>query len=297
MNPTIEALLRRDGILLTWELRATWLLIALYLLSSFLYLRWLFSPNSTFGRRGSHILYVAAALHTAIILLRATGGAQLPCQTPYDGLLWLGWSSSFAYIIVEKRFKGIFAAGSLVSAVTAIACLCAVLRHDPTLVSMSPIYRNLWFTLHGVSTHTSYGLFVVAFSVEFGYVALAELLPSEKLLRFEMEPESMARFHRLVHQLVLFGFPLLTFGVLSRALWAERVWDQYLSWGLEGILPVIAWMLYALYLHSMTMATWRGGRASALNMLGFVCIVLSLTGMNWMRGLAGIPVIQSWRPF
>jgi ABC-type transport system involved in cytochrome c biogenesis permease subunit len=297
MNPTIEALLRRDGIFLTWEMRATWLLIALYLLSSFFYLRWLFSPKSNFGRRGSRLFYAAAALHTAIILLRAIGGAQLPCQTPYDGLLWLGCSSSFAYIIVEKKSRGIFAAGSLVSAVIAIACLCAVLRHDPSFVSLSPIYRNLWFIVHNTSTHTSYGLFVVAFSVEFGYVALAELPPSEKLPRFEMKPESMALFHRLVHQLVLFGFPLLTFGVLARALWAERVWDQYLSWGPEGILPVIAWTLYALYLHSMTMATWRGGRASLLNMLGFVCIVITLTGMNWMRGLVGIPVFQSWRPF
>ena len=292
MNPAIEALLQRDGILLNWELRATWLLIALYFLSSFLYLRWLFSPNSNFGRRGSRLFYAAVALHTAIILLRAIGGARLPCQTPYDGLLWLGCSSSFAYIIVEKRSRGIFAAGFLVSALAAIACLCAVLRHDPALVSLFPAYRNLWFILHSASTHTSYGLFGVAFAVELGYVALAELPLSEKLLRFEMDPESMARFHRLVHRLVLFGFPLLTFGVLLRALWAEGVWDQYMSWGPEGMLPVIAWMLYALYLHSMTMAPWRGGRASALNMLGFACIVLTLTGMNWMRGLAGIPVIQ-----
>lgn len=291
MNPTLEALLHRDSILLTWELRATWFLITGYLLSSFFYVRWFFSPDSSSGRRGSRLIYSAAVLHVAILLLRAAGEAWLPCQTPYDGLLWLGCSSSIAYIVVERKSGGIFAAGSLVSAVAAIACLCAVLLHDPTLVSLSPVYRTIWFTLHGASTYTSYGLFIVAFSVELGYVALAELPASRKLLRFEMDPETLARFHRLAHQLVLFGFPLLTLGVFLRVLWAEQVWDWNVSWGPEGMMPLIAWSLYALYLHSMTMATWRSGRASVLNMFGFICILLTLTGMNWMRSLAGIPLI------
>jgi ABC-type transport system involved in cytochrome c biogenesis permease subunit len=114
------------------------------------------------------------------------------------------------------------------------------------------------------------------------------------LSRYRMDAETAARFHRAAHQLVLFGFPLLTFGIISGAAWAEQAWGRYWSGDPKETWSLITWTVYALYLHAMTMGKWRGGRASALNMLGFVCMFMTFLGVSWIAKLLGIPSIHAY---
>ena len=93
---------------------------------------------------------------------------------------------------------------------------------------------------------------------------------------------------------MLFGFPLLTFGIISGAVWAEQAWGRYWSWDPKEIWPLITWTVYALYLHAMTVGKWRGGRASALNMFGFVCMFMAFLGAGWIARLLGIPGLHAY---
>ena len=292
MSATTEALLRRDSVLIVWELRALWITIALYLLSSFYYLIWIFLAGSRKGRLASRLLLAAAIIHTAIIIVRTMGAGRLPYQTPYESLQWFAWSSVIMYLFVERRFRNVFAAGFPVTAIACAASLYAALRCSPGVAPLVPALQSDWFIWHAVSVSMSYAVFVVAFSVEFGHAVLAERLPPGMLSKYAMDAEGAARFHRMAHQLVLFGFPLLTLGIISGAAWAEQVWGRYWSWDPKETWSLITWIVYALYLHSMTVAKWRGRRASALNALGFVCMLAALLGVRWIARLLGIPSLH-----
>ncbi len=50
-----DLLLKRDALLLIWELRAVWLTIVLYLGASLLYFTWLFRPNHRIGGAASRL--------------------------------------------------------------------------------------------------------------------------------------------------------------------------------------------------------------------------------------------------
>ncbi|UCD57500.1 MAG: cytochrome c biogenesis protein CcsA [Candidatus Hydrogenedentota bacterium] len=294
MSTTTEALLRRDTLFLIWELRALWLAIASYLLSSLFYLIWFAFPNYKVGKTASAFLWAGSFMHSAMIILRTIDGGQPPYQTRYESLLWFAWSAAITYLFVERRFARIFAAGFPVTAMGAAACLHAVLQCDQAVVPRSPALQSDWYIWHVVTAFMSYAVFVVAFSVELGYVLLTRLFSPKTLARYSLNTEAGARFHRTAHQLVLFGFPLLTFGIVSGAAWAEQAWGRYWSWDPKEIWSLITWTVYAIYLHSMTMASWRGGRASALNMLGFVSVIMTFLFMSWLVKLLGIPSLHAY---
>jgi ABC-type transport system involved in cytochrome c biogenesis permease subunit len=44
-----------------------------------------------------------------------------------------------------------------------------------------------------------------------------------------------------------------------------------------------------MYLHAMAVPAWREKPASALNLTGFVCMIMTFLGVNWLAKLFGIP--------
>jgi cytochrome c-type biogenesis protein CcsB len=292
MNAATETLLQRDSLLIAWELRAVCVTVLIYFLSSTCYMLWLFLPGSGIGKMASRLLLAGASIQTPTIILRIVETGQPPCQTMYESLLWFAWSAAVTYLLVERRFKGIYVGGFPVAVVACGACLYAVFGCSPGVSPLFPVFQSDWFIWHVVVVFMSYAVFVVAFAIEFGYVILARLLPSHMLSRYGMDVDMAARFHRVAHQLVLCGFPLLTFGIISGATWAEQTWGRYWSWAPEETWSLITWTMFALYLHAMTMEKWRGGRASALNILGFACVLMTVLGVNWIAKLLGIPSLH-----
>ncbi len=294
MSATTETLLQRDSLLILWELRAAWVAILLFFFSSIGYLVWLFLPDPRIGKTASRLFISAGFVQTAVIAARTIQVGGPPHQTLYECLLLFAWSTAIVYIFVERRFRGIYAAGFPVTVIACAACLYAVLLCSPGIGPLFPALQSGWFFLHAVLISISYAVFAVAFAVEISYVVLARWFHPFRLPRYGMETEAAARFHRTAHQLVLFGFPLLTFGVVSGAIWAQQAWGRYWSWNPQETWFLITWMAYAAYLHAMTMGKWRGGRASVLNVFGFVCIIMTTLGANWIARLLGAAGLHAY---
>jgi cytochrome c-type biogenesis protein CcsB len=228
-----------------------------------------------------------------IIGFRTVQAGRPPYQTLYESLLWFAWSALVAYLLVERRFGRIYAAGLPVALIAAGACLYSALGRSPAIEPLPPALQSNWFLWHVIIAFMSYAVFVVAFAVELAHVS-SGLLPYRMLGRYGMESDNAARFHRAAHRLVLFGFPLLTFGIVTGAAWANQAWGRYWSWDPKETWSLITWTVYALYLHAMTMGRWRGGRSSALSMLGFVCMVMTFLGVNWITRLLGIASLHAY---
>lgn len=294
MSAATETLLQHDSLLIVWELRAVWVTILIYFLASVYYLLWLFFPGPRAGKPASRLFLAGAIIQTATIALRWAEVGRPPSESLYESLQWFAWSAAVTYILVERRFKGIYAGGFPVSVIACAACLYAVLGRSPGVSPLFPALQSDWFIWHVVIAFMAYAVFVVAFAIEFGYVILARLLPPHMLSKYGMNADTTARFHRAAHLLVLFGFPLLTFGIISGAAWAEQAWGRYWSWDPKETWSLITWTVYALYLHAMTLGRWRGGRASALNALGFACMFMTFLGVSWIAKLLGIPSLHAY---
>ena len=75
------------------------------------------------------------------------------------------------------------------------------------------------------------------------------------------------------------GFPLLTIGILSGAVWANQAWGSYWSWDPKETWAFITWLVFAIYFHTRLSKGWTGKQSAFVACIGFVdCVGLLLRG-------------------
>ncbi len=84
----------------------------------------------------------------------------------------------------------------------------------------------------------------------------------------------------LSYRILGIGFPLLTIGILSGAVWANQAWGSYWSWDPKETWAFITWLIFAIYLHSRITKGWQGRKPAILASCGFFIIWICYLGVN-----------------
>ncbi|CAG1065188.1 Cytochrome c biogenesis protein CcsA [uncultured bacterium] len=284
----LDSILSRDSFLLMAELRLFWLVAAFYAFSLILHLFHVFSRGESAGKTANTLLWVGAVIHVGLITLRTFETGRAPFQTLYESLSFFACSAVLTYLFVSRRWKGIYLPGTLVAALAFGACMYALLSRSPAIEPLSPPLQSWWFEWHVVLAFFSYAVFIVSAAVEISYLAVKPLLKSGDG-QYGFRADMLEDFHGTALRLVLFGFPLLTFAIFSGAAWANVAWGRYWSWDPKETWSLITWTVFTLYLHSKAIPSMRGTPASVFNILGFICMLMTFLGVNWLAKLLGIP--------
>ncbi|MEK6776645.1 MAG: c-type cytochrome biogenesis protein CcsB [bacterium] len=284
----IENMLIQEAGILQWELRIFWVVVILYGLSAFFYLLHLFAPDRASGKIGSWTLRTAVLLHTGMILLRTYEGGRPPFQSLYESLSWFAWSTVIVYLYMERRWNRVFLPGLIVTIMATGGCLFALFTREPEINPLFPALQSNWFVPHVILAFLSYAVFVVSCAVEIIYVLLRPAVLKGKAKSYGLLPGNLEDFHRSAYNLVLFGYPLLTFGIVSGAIWADNAWGRFWSWDPKETWSLITWTVFTIYMHAMTIPKWRGWQASLFNILGFICMIMTFIGVSWLAKLFSI---------
>ena len=290
--PNLETLLSRDAFLLSVDIRLFWFVALIYGASLVLYIIHLVTKKTGPGKLATNILWFGVITHAGLILLRTFEGQRAPFQTLYESLSWFAWSAAVTYLYVERKWKDIYLSGILVAALSMGACLYALLTRSPAVEPLSPPLQSWWFEWHVVLAFLSYAVFVVSCSIEIVYLAIKPSLKKGLGTDFGINMDNLESFHAQSFRLALFGFPLLTFGIFSGAAWANEAWGRYWGWDPKETWSLITWTVFAMYLHSVSIPKWRGLPASVFNILGFICMIMTFIGVNWVAKLLGIPSLH-----
>ena len=288
----IETILSRDAYLLTIEIRLFWFVALVYGISLILYLAHLITKKTGPGKIATNILWLGVIAHTVLILLRTFESQRAPFQTLYESLSWFAWSASTTYLYVARKWKDIYLPGILVTLLSMGACLYALLSRSPSVEPLSPPLQSYWFEWHVALAFLSYAVFVVSCSIEIVYLIIKNPLKKGLALEYGLNMNNMEAVHAASFRLALFGFPLLTFGIFSGAAWANEAWGRYWGWDPKETWSLITWTVFAIYLHSMSIPRWKGLPASIFNILGFICMLMTFVGVNWLARLLGIPSLH-----
>ncbi len=288
----VDTILSRDAYLLTIEVRIFWTVAFIYGVSAFLFLLQIITNLRTLGRSAQTLLWAGVILHMGMIVFRTFEGARAPFQTLYESLSWFAWSATITYLFVSRRWKDFYMPGLFVTIVTTGACLYALFSRTPDVKPLSPPLQSYWFEWHVILAFLSYAVFVVSFAVEASQLILRPFLKRGLAQGYGLTLETIDSFRRTAPRLVVFGFPLLTFAIFSGAAWANDAWGRYWSWDPKETWSLITWTVFAMYLHAMAIPSFRGLTASFLNILGFVCMMMTFLGVNWLAKLLGIPSLH-----
>ena len=90
----------------------------------------------------------------------------------------------------------------------------------------------------------------------------------------------------LSYRTISFGFPLLTIGIISGAVWANEAWGSYWSWDPKETWALITWLVFASYLHARITKAWQGRRPAIIASVGFLVVWICYLGVNFLgKGL------------
>lgn len=227
-------------------------------------------------------------IQTVGILLRwkesyELGYGHAPLSNLYESLVFGAWAIMLIYLIFEFRTKqralGVFPS---LFAFLAMAYASFSPQIDSKIQPLVPALKSNWLIAHVIACFLGYAAFAVAAGVSILYLArrASTANPHPKgILALIPEPRQLDEFN---YQLILFGFLWLSLGIITGSVWANSAWGSYWSWDPKETWSLITWLIYAALLHSRSVQGWRGKKVAWLSILGFVCVLFTYFGVNFL---------------
>lgn len=152
---------------------------------------------------------------------------------------------------------------------------------DTEIRPLMPALQSSWLAYHVITIMLSYSAFALAFFFALLYLA-KDFAGTGPLGRVTGVLPDLTTLDRLNYRVIAVGFPLLTLGIVFGALWADIAWGR--PWGFDPkeTWSAITWVVYAIYLHARLLAKWQGRRAQVLSILGFVAVMFTYIGVNFL---------------
>ena len=233
-------------------------------------------------RRGAVAIFVAAfLLNTILVVNRWVEAGHAPFSNLYESLVFYAWSVGFAYLVLEYLY-GLRIVGAL-SAVMIMLLLLYASTTDETIKPLMPALQSNWLTIHVVTYFIGYGALGISF--------ITALLFLGGWMRSGKNPgETMLGFEKLSYKIVAFGFPFLTLGLVTGAVWANKAWGTYWSWDPKETWSLITWLIYLGYLHLPLALPRMNIDKAKIPLIQSTCLVMAFLAVVFTYlGLAYLP--------
>ncbi len=125
------------------------------------------------------------------------------------------------------------------------------------------------------------------------YLVQEHQLKSKRIGAITQRLPSLQVLDDLNYQSLTYGFPLLTLGIITGAIWAEYAWGRYWNWDPKETWSLITWLLYAALLHQRLTVGWRGRKAAIMAIAGFFAVLFTFLGVNLL--LPGLHTYANWQ--
>jgi ABC-type uncharacterized transport system permease subunit len=123
--------------------------------------------------------------------------------------------------------------------------------------------------VHVIANLMGEALFVLAFAAAVGYLVADKQLKKKHVGGVVSRLPALDALDRAEHAFLLAGFPMLTIGIITGAVWAERVESGSAAEVWRSLFGYATWMLFATVLLLRGWRGWRGKRAAYGTIAGF----------------------------
>jgi cytochrome c-type biogenesis protein CcsB len=146
-------------------------------------------------------------------------------------------------------------------------------------------HRSNWIYIHTPLVILGYVALFIAFSAAVLYLIQERELKSKHPRMFYNRLPSLEICDDLAYRSLAIGFPLMTLGIISGALWAQSAWGTVWTGDAKILLAFVTWLIYLLLIHYRLIAGWRGKKAAYLAIVGFVGVVITFLGASYFTVL------------
>ena len=281
--------------------------IACFLLFFCMIMYWisLYIPkNNLVFKLSRGLVFSSNILFTITLLSRWIGEGYFPLSNLYESLIFLSWSISTLQLLVEtktqSRLIGAIAT-PLLFLISGFSSLTLPIEMQKAL-PLVPSLQSNWLMMHVSMMMISYATLIIGSLLSILYLAFIAFNKKEKEILVELSPVNLnastltsnnySKISLLQtvdiwsYRIIGLGFPFLTIGIISGAVWANEAWGSYWSWDPKETWALITWIVFAIYLHSRLIKGWQGEKAAFLGSCGFFVIWICYLGVNFLgKGL------------
>ncbi|MGB8994211.1 MAG: c-type cytochrome biogenesis protein CcsB [Pseudonocardiaceae bacterium] len=235
------------------------------------------------GRSAVALTGLAVLVHASSLALRGAAIGQVPWGNMYGFISAICFVAVAGWLVVLYRQPSVPNNGSAalqrLGAFVLLPVGVLMFLGGTVLYAdaepLIPALNSYWITIHVVAAITATGILLVSGVASALYLVgngagsgIAARLPAGHAL------------DRLAYRSTVVALPIWTFAVITGAIWAEAAWGSYWSWDPKETCALVAWVVYAGYLHARATAGWRGSWSAWINVVGFAVMLFNLFFVN-----------------
>jgi cytochrome c-type biogenesis protein CcsB len=279
-------------------------IIACFLLFFAMLLYWVslsFPKNQLIFRISQFLVLGSNLLLMSTLAIRWITQGYFPLSNLYESLIFLSWGISLIHLVIESKTKSrLLGAIStpLMFFLSGFSSLTLPVEMQKAL-PLVPSLQSNWLMMHVSMMMVSYATLILGSLLSILYLAFGFFNQTETKTVENRNGEAVLTSNVIAsksslletvdiwsYRIIGLGFPFLTIGIISGAVWANEAWGAYWSWDPKETWALITWLVFAIYLHSRLLKGWQGQKAAALGSCGFFVIWICYLGVNFLgKGL------------
>jgi ABC-type uncharacterized transport system permease subunit len=225
-------------------------------------------PRSAWGPR---VLAVGALFHTVHVVVASLVLNRCPVESLHFGLSFSALVAVAAFLLL-RRHTNLDPMGVLVAPI-ALTFLVGAQFVGVDLEPEQLVSRPL-LVLHVTANVLGLGIFVVAGAAGLLYLLQERRLRNKRAGGVASRLPSLDALDRATHRLLLSGFPLLTFGVVTGAIFSRQFGSLAGAALARTLFGFTTWFLLAGVLVLRRLAGVRGRRAAYGTVAGVLCVLI-----------------------
>lgn len=242
-----------------------------YLLATGSFIVYVFLLKDFLSRLSPLILLAGFLLHTLALGFHSfqTG---FPAVTEFrEALSFYSWLMVGVYLLVQLKYR-MTVLGSFVAPLAFLMSLAAF-AFGAGSGELPPGLKTYWLPVHVTLAFLGNAVFALAFGVSLIYLLQEYQVKNKKINVLQKRFPSLETLDRLNYIFLVWGFPLMTLGIITGSTLARVQWGNYWSWDPRQITSAITWLLYGTLLQGRVAAGWRGRKAALLTIVGFAVVL------------------------
>ncbi|MCL4439242.1 MAG: c-type cytochrome biogenesis protein CcsB [Eubacteriales bacterium] len=274
--------------LVTLENYAFTVTFVAYMTAAVIYIVYLGYKNENMVRVATLGTIVGFIANTALLGLRWKISGHAPFVNGFEFLVSFTWGIAGIYLLAEWRYKFRMIGAFVMPVAWLLLAYIAVIMPPQmkNAENLMPALQSNWLTIHVATAMVSYGAFALSLGTSIMFLIKQNMENNKSKSDFNKRMPTLDILDDISYKFIAVGFPLLSIVIVSGAIWAEYAWGRYWSWDPKETWSLITWLVYAAYLHARFTFGWRGSRAAWMSILGFIFVLFTFFGVNYL--LSGI---------
>lgn len=247
-------------------------------LSTVGYLFSLFLKKVKLAKISTWILAAAFGFLTVKFLFVIINSSWLVNPDSKDFLSLCAWSVCVVYLALQLKTKT-RVLGAFISPVILLFMIAAAGAEAGKFLRPQNLQSGLT-AVHLFLTIFGEALFVIASCAGLMFIMQNRLLKNKKLSRMIKFLPSLNDLDRINHLCLLWGFPILSVGIIAGVIFAEISWNTGWRTDPKIIWTFTGWIIYGFLLHQRLAIGWKGYRMAVISGVFFILLLLSYFGVR-----------------